>query len=1337
MRKTLLLVVMSLLGFLLPQDITAVQAQPLLKADASAPSFYAVTCSPTYGISKFSASSDPLSLSEVYSDNDYGYISENVYAVYGNGRLFLFQPRINSQTYEIWKLRFITYKLDGDTWSYENNVELTPSYNNYPHEMTFDPQTNTLYGLRSGLSGTDIYTIDQSTGSMTYQKSFNTYFNMVVTDAYGESYATDWDGNFYTVDLSTAEYTLVGSTGISSDDALVGIVDPVTNKIYQNLSKYGKYTLYEIDKTSGKATKVGDYADGVNVRGLAPVAATTPGGGDDNPVAFKLYGLQYSPQQSLVSFDPATPGTTTTEFEDGTTGVTYFRQGAVSAFDGKNLYIYTPKTSDWGLSSLKYSVYTLDGTEWKITKELSLEADYSKYPNRMAYDPATGEIYGYRNGSPSAIYKIDRETGAMTWVCNMNGFLQSLAFDKDGNGFGFDFDSNLNKLNLSDGSLTTVGATGQSIGDQQPTYINAQTNTLYWVSNSTQQAKLYTVDLATGAASEVGEMPSDTKYFGIFGIGSAVAADKQAPDVCQDLTVSYATPGSLTATVTATAPVLAFDKQTSLVGKVAVKFYADDSTEPFKTVENVAAGGQATAEYTFADAGNHKVKAVAANDNGDGPAKTVYTFAGFDQPKAPQNITLDIASNGKYTLTWDAPTEGINGGAIDNNNIKYVVTQYPSKQVTETTENRVTGTIENKAFAAYQFGVKAVCGDQTGEEGFSNSATYGDYAEVPYYDDFKDANTFGTYTIANVNEDDATWEVKKANTGDMAAIYDGSQCNATADDYFVLPPMKIAKGATYTVTFNAASAFGQDYGNHIDVVLLKNPADIAAGKVKIGSFENIPDYTGGISEKTFDYTATEDGVAYFAFYCRSTAKRKVTIYDIQITGRDFANAPADVSDLKAVAGSNGAHTVSISFKAPLKDAQNNDLAKINHIKVYRDGGKSAVKTFADVAPGETCEYLDEDVTAGKHTYTVLAITEDGASNGSNAYVFVGQGIPATPTDFNVKEEEDCFVLTWTAPTTSTDGNYIDFDHLKYAVYYQYGLMENPSLLNGEVSGCELRVPKSMFDDYASAHQILISFMLMAQTENGYSDVQTTDIVYGPDYELPFKESFENGYALSEPWGVLSVSDVYANSWFMIAGNNSSKPMEVDPQDGDNGMAMFYQNEVNGYESRLLTPRVTTGTAQHPILSFYVYHYNTSGAQNSSVQVELKFTDNDDFVAVGEPISVFGENGWQQHKINLADVEDNEYRIVFRAKADKMQPIFIDNIVLEDDITSAIQNLNASQANVAAGKGCITISTGAQYAIYTADGTQVAGGKSEGEKLNLAPGVYIVKVNGTTTKQVVR
>ena len=407
--------------------------------------------------------------------------------------------------------------------------------------------------------------------------------------------------------------------------------------------------------------------------------------------------------------------------------------------------------------------------------------------------------------------------------------------------------------------------------------------------------------------------------------------------------------------------------------------------------------------------------------------------------------------------------------------------------------------------------------------------------------------------------------------------------------------------------------------------------------------------------------------------------------------------------------------------------------------MFRDNEKTPVKTFSSIQPGESCNFTDNTVSAGRHTYTVITVNKKGASEGAYTTAFVGQGVPSAPTNFKITEDDDAFILSWTEPTTSSDGHYIDFSKLTYAIYYQYGLMENPQLLDGEVSGSELRVPKAMFDDYASAHQILITFIIMAQTEGGISPIQMNDVLYGKAYTLPFNESFEGGFTSTEPWGIVEVSEKYVSCWTMITGTSSKKPMDVYPQDDDNGMAMFYQNSEDAYEARLISPQVDITGANNPYLSFYVYHYNSASATDNTIQIELQYDKTYDYVAIGEPINVFGESGWEEHRIDLSNAKDKKFRIAFHATADKQAPIFIDNMTVDGGTETAISSLSDSDSSVKTLDGTILINAdNAKYSVCNAAGATVAAGTVTGQKaVRLAPGLYIVHVAGKTVKCTVK
>lgn len=1054
---------------------------------------------------------------------------------------------------------------------------------------------------------------------------------------------------------------------------------------------------------------------------------------------FKLFGTQYSPSSALVSFAPTDPSALTTVLEGQDE---YLRQGSVAAFDGQKLYVFTPKSNSQtgSLYKLTFTTYALANGSWALESSRQLTADYSNYPNAMAYDPSTGKLIGYRNGYPTTFYSIDTQTGSMTSVASIyNYYFTSLAFDKDGTCYGFDFESQLNRIDLAAATSTVVGATGQSFSDKQPTYIDAQTGTMYWVLTKSTASTLFTVDLATGAATRVGDMGSEAVLSDLFGAGSSVASDQQTPDAPSALSVSYTAPGSLSATLSATAPTLAYDKTTALSGEVTLSFYVDDAQEAAATIADVAPGADVSAAYTFASAGEHRVRVVASNANGAGPAKTVSTYAGFDTPKAPANVALSIVATGGYTLTWTAPTEGIHGGAIDQSSLSYAITQYPEgTQVGTTTETTFSGSLTTEAFASYSFGVKALSGTLSSDEAMSNTATYGDYADLPYYDDFTDEATQGLYTIVNTNGD-ATWTFGQGNLK-KAAVYNGMGCSNRADDYLILPPMRMVKGVTYTLTFNAASAFNQDTGNHLAALLLDGTNGTTV-KSTLGTLENIADYTGGMTETTYTYQADADGVARFAFYCTSLAGKKLCLYDVYVTATGYSEGPMNVSNLSAVAGEKGAHEATVSFTAPKNDVKGRALTLIDHISIYRDGAQLATHKLKNVEPGAECTWKDETVGAGKHSYRVVCYTDKGASNGISTAVLVGEDVPGEVTNLVITEQDDAFLLTWSAPTTALNGGYVDYDNLNYSVYYSYGLMENPELYQSEVQATQLLVPKTLVADYASAHQILLTFLVLAETENGYSTPAYADIIYGKPYGLPFNESFAYGSVDTDPWTVASVSDNYIQSWSMITGTSSSRPLDIAPADDDNGMAMFYHAGSNGYEARLLSPQVSIEGAKNPVLSLYVYHISSSSAANSSLTIEQKFPDSADYETL-DVISVQGETGWQQHKVSLKAADGdahNLFRIILRGKADNKQPIFVDAVSIADEESTGISSTETGTSRAYTLSHSIVVEgQGAAYSVFTTAGKQVARGTVSGrQSIAVGSGIYLVQLDGKTMKVVVR
>ena len=79
---------------------------------------------------------------------------------------------------------------------------------------------------------------------------------MAYDDTHGILYATDWGGDLYTLDISTAAATLIGNMGVNVDMAGLAY-DEATQTLYVNDFWGGEGNLYTVDVDTAEITLVG------------------------------------------------------------------------------------------------------------------------------------------------------------------------------------------------------------------------------------------------------------------------------------------------------------------------------------------------------------------------------------------------------------------------------------------------------------------------------------------------------------------------------------------------------------------------------------------------------------------------------------------------------------------------------------------------------------------------------------------------------------------------------------------------------------------------------------------------------------------------------------------------------------------------------------------------------------------------------------------------------------------------------------------------------------------------------------------------------------------------
>lgn len=124
-------------------------------------------------------------------------------------------------------------------------------------EMTVDYTTGTVYGVKG--DGMHLVTIDLNTGATKEVGDFNIPDDgsmlALACSLDGKMYGISTDDNFYTINKTTGQATLVGPTGVNAAFIQAMDFDRNTGELYW--ANTGTYSLYKVDVATGKATLIG------------------------------------------------------------------------------------------------------------------------------------------------------------------------------------------------------------------------------------------------------------------------------------------------------------------------------------------------------------------------------------------------------------------------------------------------------------------------------------------------------------------------------------------------------------------------------------------------------------------------------------------------------------------------------------------------------------------------------------------------------------------------------------------------------------------------------------------------------------------------------------------------------------------------------------------------------------------------------------------------------------------------------------------------------------------------------------------------------------------------
>lgn len=882
-----------------------------------------------------------------------------------------------------------------------------------------------------------------------------------------------------------------------------------------------------------------------------------------------------------------------------------------------NLYRFVSFTDlGGGLVFSEYYEYNTD--TWQETENSQQELyDPGFAAVCSAYDSEDGRLYGY-------FHNYDQDSNEdgyiFGWIdyAAMRRYGMVHTYDRfvamaslSGELFAIGLDGNLYKVDKTSGKKSLVGKTGVKPSEQQQSAA-AYGGTIYWAAMLDDgSSRLLSIDPSTAKASEAGKFNDNEQVLCLY---VPTQVSKNAPDSVTALGVAFEKE-SLSGDIYFAMPEKAVNGS-PLSGKLGYTIKAGDIT----LATGEAMPGEEVRKQIKVNSGLVSLKVCASNANGNGTVAVLNKWFGLDTPKAIGDIQLSISQDGVASLSWEAPTEGLNGGYVGEEYLTYSVKRMPEGV---TVNERCTTTsfserLVEEPYRSYYYEVTPSNGSLVGEASQSELVNYGSPFALPYVQTFDDPESLGLYTIIDANADGRTW---RANEYAVRCTYNADKAS---DDWLITPPLSLKADRQYIFSFKAAATRpGVEECFEAGVGASENPADfrIVIPKTRV-SDNRFKEYTSIV-------TVRDDGAWRFGIHAVSEAGR-VALYADSIVVREGAMlaAPDSVTDFVVTPAPLGQLSATISMTAPRRLASGANLGSISRIELWRDD--ELVNVFDKPNPGSKLSFVDSKGLANKmYRYRAVAYNGAGAGVGHAVDAYVGIDSPLAPREVKLTDNGDGTVsLSWSAPgNIGVHGGYVDTKALHYNVYE---IFETGVEKRDDAAG--LAVPKVTLQIESHDYQDFVYLGVKACSAGGEGELGiSNEIITGDVYTLPFEESFALG-------NVHYFWSLYAT------GDYSCGLTRTMASDGDKG-SIYFVPARPGDESSIGTGKICLQGVEAPKLSF------SWTADIAGIDARLSVRVKDNTYGEGDVATVIdmgkcNAGQWERAELDLSPWKDRPFVMIY-------------------------------------------------------------------------------------------
>lgn len=995
---------------------------------------------------------------------------------------------------------------------------------------------------------------------------------------------------------------------------------------------------------------------------------------DTKPMTFwgnVLYDATWgaeTPEYGIYTFGTEAPISVKKQFQDE-----FFRATGAGAWIEDNLY-FVMYQNFWGTDMIYFYHYDTNTWEKKVEKRIE---DYSLIACETAV-AADGTVYGCfldGNGSNNELGIADYENITRSTIGRLRHSYVAMGITSDNILYGIAEDGNLYKIDTSTAEEILVGPTGKQLKKADDSFyyqsgeIDQTTNTFYWdCVDSNQKSTLYTVDLATGQLTEIGDF-ANNNIISLLTIPKAKAADG-APAAIDQMHFDFVD-GSLSGHIQFTAPSKNFAGGNLTDSKLTYTILNDK--------EEIAKGGTkpgaAVSQPVTLNKGYNTITIIVSNGEGPSPKFASRYYAGFDTPKPVVNAHTSVDTNtGKATVTWEAPAGGQNEGYVGE--LTYDIKRYPEGKVIKTGHvgTMFEDTLPEGETAVYGYGITPNNHGTMGEEMVSNYVSYGAPITPPFANGFESEADLAYFKVIDADNDGITWGIEEPgmfNDNDgYARILRGEEKHSF-NDWLVSPALHVKANHQYKISFRLSGRY-KYYEEQFEVKYGTAPTPEAMTKtlmpqtmIKRSDFEAV----------TLTLDADKDETIYLGFHALSVKPEAmgVKIDDVVMTaGVDFF-APDQVTGLEAEADPQGALSTQITFTAPTKRLNGETLDKITGFQLRRTG---QVVAEIPAAPGSKVTFTDNTATNGINVYSVAAVNDKGASfYCTPVAIYVGEDAPVTPVKKNTETRDNSIRFNWEAPARGRLGGYLNPEKITYTLAESDGADFKPTYTPvGETTG-------KTFFDYAvnpndGAEQTVKTLFVKAKNSYGESSyVPLPSYIQGKPYEIPFFASVKNYKFYGILW----------SSW-----GTGKSDFELSTNSVDNDGGSFYIVSKNKEDIAYLgSGKIRLGGVDAPKLMF---HHKAAEGSNAKITVEVETPDGVSHVAGVIDYANLEADQWHASGIDLSPWANEPFiTFDFAVQAEAYKDLYIDRLFIRDTQTDDLNaEIEAPETVLKGGKAKVSV-----------------------------------------------